>query len=266
MRCRPRVCTRSSCRLNTFCTSRRFGRALRAEALQPADVDVAGDRASRNERRQRLRGVGLDVLTDARPAEPESGGVQRRGREDLAMLAGEELVAREELARKLRIIGRQELIGVVEGVAREDLPVRPGVEIDPALHEMLVERLREREVVDREPLPEQWSVGARELGEKRRDRRVDADHAASAGCRAARCRPARPSRSCARGARSALRSSGRRTSGRAAAVRRCCRRTGCGGSPACCRYRSSSGRRARRCGGTRRGCRRCRCCPTWSAR
>ena len=53
------------------------GRALRAEALQPADVDVADRGAAGHERRQRLRGVRLDVLADARAAEADPRGVQR---------------------------------------------------------------------------------------------------------------------------------------------------------------------------------------------
>ena len=42
----------------------------------------------------------------------------------LPVFAGEELVAREELARELRVVGRQELIGVVERVARRRAGVR----------------------------------------------------------------------------------------------------------------------------------------------
>ncbi len=41
------------------------------------------------------------------------------------VLPGEELIARHEGARKLRIVGRQELLGIVECVAGEELAAAP---------------------------------------------------------------------------------------------------------------------------------------------
>ena len=88
---------------------------------------------------QVLRDVRLDVLPDARAAEAEAEGVERRGRERLPVLGGEELVAREERARELREVGRQHLVGVVEGVAREELVALAAVVVDAPLKEVLVD-------------------------------------------------------------------------------------------------------------------------------
>src|SRR6185503_20133718 len=110
------------------------GRALRAETLQAADVDVADERPAGHERRQRRSRVGLDDLPDARAAEAEAIAVQHLSG-GLTVLAGEKLVAREKLARKLRVVHRQPLAGVVEGIAREHLVRRVEIRVDAALEE-----------------------------------------------------------------------------------------------------------------------------------
>jgi len=66
-------------------------RALRAEPLQAADVDVADQRAARYERRQRC--VGLDRLADARPAVAETIRAEQARRVGLLQLGGRVLVA-----------------------------------------------------------------------------------------------------------------------------------------------------------------------------
>ena len=67
-----------------------------------------------------------------------------------------------KLRGKLRIVGRQELIGVVERVAGEQLVAAAEAVVDPALREVLVEPLIERERVAGEALPERRPVGARD--------------------------------------------------------------------------------------------------------
>ena len=71
--------------------------------------------------RQRLRGVGLDVLADPRPAEADAADADRVRRHDAAVFGREELIARDEVARELRIVRGQELVGIVERVAGEEL-------------------------------------------------------------------------------------------------------------------------------------------------
>src|SRR5690606_1076991 len=118
------------------------------------DVDRAREITSRYEHRERLRRVRLHVLPDPRAAEAEPHGVQRPIREHLLVLAGEELVAREELPRELRIVGREELVRVIERVAAEEAVGRRRVVVQAALDEVLIQLLIEREVELREPLPE----------------------------------------------------------------------------------------------------------------
>ena len=72
-----------------------------------------------------------------------------------------------KLRGKLRIVGRQELVGVVEGVAREELVAAAEVVVEAPLREVLVEALIERERVAGEPLPERRPVGAGILREVR---------------------------------------------------------------------------------------------------
>src|SRR5215212_490960 len=122
-------------------------RSLRAEARDAADVYVARDAAAGDELGQRARQIRLDVLPDARAAEVEAERVERRGRERLAVLAREELVARKEGARELREVGRQKLVGVVESVAREELVARAAVVVQAALQEVLSQPLVEAEGV-----------------------------------------------------------------------------------------------------------------------
>ena len=98
--------------------------------------------------------VGLDVLADARAAVADAIGAEQVRRVGLLALAGEELVARDERARELRVVGRQPLIGVVERVAREELAARRQVVVDAALEEMLVEALVELEAVERRAVAE----------------------------------------------------------------------------------------------------------------
>ncbi len=81
-----------------------------------------------------------------------------------AVFAGEELVARHEEARELRVVGRQELIRIVERVAREELMAGAGVVVDAALREVLVQRLAELEGVDRGAVAERrgrWRADTR---------------------------------------------------------------------------------------------------------
>ena len=59
----------------------------------------------------------------------------------MAELERQVLVSRDERARKLRVVGRQPLIGVVDGVARKPLAVRRQVVVDAALQEVLVDAL-----------------------------------------------------------------------------------------------------------------------------
>ena len=69
-----------------------------------------------------------------------------------------------KFARELRIVGRQELVGVVERVAREELVAGAEVVVDAALHEVLVERLIERERVGRRApgrATARWRAGTR---------------------------------------------------------------------------------------------------------
>ena len=148
-------------------------RALRPEALDAADVDRAHQPTARNELAHRLRGVGLDVLPDAGAAETDPRRVQRAVRQHVAVFAGKELVAREELARELRKIGRQELAGVVERVAPEQLVAGAEVVVHASLHEVLVEPLVEREGVLGQSLPERRTVRARELRQIGSDERID---------------------------------------------------------------------------------------------
>ncbi len=85
---------------------------------------------------------------------------------------------RKEGARELRVVGRQELVGVVEGVAREQLVAAAQVVVDAPLHEVLVELLAEREGERRQPLAERRPVGARVLRQVGRNRRADRHRAA----------------------------------------------------------------------------------------
>src|SRR3712207_3843527 len=119
------------------------------------------------------RRVSLDVLPDARAAEAEPEGVERRGRERLAVLAGEELVAREEGARELGEVGRQELLGVVEGVAREELVALAAVVVHAPREEVLAQLLVEAEGVGGEVARDARGADVRqgELVEERADGR-----------------------------------------------------------------------------------------------
>ena len=123
----------------------RTGRLRPEASLEAADVDAAGFVAAGNERRERSGSIRFDVLSDARAAEADAHVVQRVRRERLPVFTGEELVLRQERAWKLRIVGRQELIRVVERVAREELLAVREVVIDAALQIVLIGRLTERE-------------------------------------------------------------------------------------------------------------------------
>ena len=151
-------------------------RALRPEPLETTNVDVTHDRPAGHEGPERLRCVGLDLLANPRAAEAEADSVERRRREHFPVLAGEELVARHEGPRELRIVRRQELLRIVEGVAAKKLTVVSGV-VDAPLEVVLVQPLVERKVVDRKPLPERGTVGAREFRQIWGDGRIHAHDA-----------------------------------------------------------------------------------------
>ena len=157
------------------------GRGLGAEAAGNApDVDAADEPAAGHEGGERRLEVGFHVLAHARAAPPQARGVQRCRRGDVAVLAGHELVGGDEGARKLREVGGQVLLRVVERVAHEDLVLRADVLVEPRLHEVLVQRLVEDEVVHRETPAEVRPVGDGEGGQVRRHCGIDG-HRAHAG-------------------------------------------------------------------------------------
>ncbi len=84
-------------------------------------------------------------------------------------------MARDEGARKLRKVGRQPLIGVVERVADEELRAARPHGVDPRLEEVLIQPLIERKRVARQSAAEVLAVGARKLVEVRPHERVDGD-------------------------------------------------------------------------------------------
>ncbi len=151
--------------------------ALRTESLQPADVDRPGEVAAGDEHRQCFGRVRFHVLPDACAADAEPHRVERPVRKHLPVFTRDELVAREELARELRIVRRQELRGVVDRVTAEELARGRRVVVDAPLHEMLIQPLIEGEVELGEALTERCAVGARELTQVGLDGRVDRDRA-----------------------------------------------------------------------------------------
>ena len=162
--------------------------ALRPEAVEAAHVDVADQRPAGHKRLQRRGGVRLHLLADARAAVAKAIGRQRFRRHHVTVLAGE-LIARHEVARELRVVGRQILFGVIQRVAREDLAARGRVVVDASLAEVLIERLVELEGVERGAIAEGAPVGARILREIRRHASVDADIEQPARARGIRQQP-----------------------------------------------------------------------------
>ena len=80
----------------------------------------------------------------------------------MTVLARKELIARDELARKLRKISRQELRRVVERVPREELVASGEMPVDSPLAEVLRERLLKRKRELRKAATDQRPVRSRE--------------------------------------------------------------------------------------------------------
>ena len=88
---------------------------------------------------------------------------QCRRRQHAPVFGGQELVPRHERARKLRILRRQRLLGIVQRIADEQLRAGGRHGVEAALKEVLIESLVEPESVLGEAAAERWSVGEREL-------------------------------------------------------------------------------------------------------
>jgi len=102
--------------------------------------------------------IGFHALSDPRATEAEADGAQRSIRHHVPILARDKLVPRQEAPRELRTLGRQELIRIVQRVAREELMTGGEVTIDLALDEVLRQLLLKRERELREASPNDWTV------------------------------------------------------------------------------------------------------------
>ena len=129
------------------------------------------------------RDIRFDILAYASAGVAASKSLKGAGRKVIAILDGEELVARQERARELREVGREKLVRVVKRVARKELVVVAYVVIEPSREVVLIDRLREPEVERGEPAAEIRPVGARELVEERADERVDLNRDGPSGVR-----------------------------------------------------------------------------------
>ena len=117
---------------NTFCTSRRFAELCGPNRCSPPmSMSPIMPRPGTN------GGSGWDVFastfcpTRVR-LKPSRAMFNVRSDSTWLKFAGDELIARKEVARELRIIGRQPLVRVVVRVAREQLIAVVQVLVDPA--------------------------------------------------------------------------------------------------------------------------------------